>query len=109
MVARAEALAKPLASNPSGRRRGAVLVLTSFIVGIKTVDTNEALSFITRFVAWASIVVTASFGASDCRSGLPTAALASLAVAVALAACCSGAVQPRTLPPVEDRSSIGSS
>ena len=91
MVARAEALAKPLVIPTLLKQSvGAALitlVLTSLIVGIKTVDTNEALSFITRFpsVAWASIGVGLAYlGFGLVRSGLPLAALiASLAVAVA--------------------------
>jgi branched-chain amino acid transport system permease protein len=93
MVARAEALAKPLVIPTLLKQSiGAALialVLTSLIVGIKTVDTNEALSFTTRFpsVAWASIGVGLAYlGFGLVRSGMPLAALiASLAVGVAQA------------------------
>ena len=88
MVARAETLAKPLVIPTLLKQSvGASLVtlaLTILIVGIKTVDTNEALSFTTRFpsVAWASIGVGLAYlGFGLIRSGLPLIALlASLAV-----------------------------
>jgi branched-chain amino acid transport system permease protein len=91
MVARAESLAKPLVIPTLLKQSvGAALitlVLTFLIVGIKTVDTNEALSFTTRFpsVAWASIGVGLAYlGFGLVRNGLPLAALiASLAVAAA--------------------------
>src|SRR5437867_6050306 len=89
MVARAEALAKPLVIPTLLKQSiGAALVtlaLTFLIVGIRTVDTNEALSFETRFpsVAGASIGVGLAYlGFGLVRTGYPLAALiASLTVA----------------------------
>jgi branched-chain amino acid transport system permease protein len=89
MVARAESIAKPLVVPALVKQSlGAALItlaLTVIMVGIKTVDTNEALSFVTRFpsVAFASIGVGLAYlGFGLVRTGYPLAALiASLAVA----------------------------
>ena len=92
MVARAETLAKPLVIPGLVKQSvGAALVtlaLTILIVGIQTIDTNENLSFATRFpaVAWSSIGVgLAYFGFGLVRNGHPVPALiGSLAVTALL-------------------------
>ncbi len=89
MVARAEQLTKPVVVPALVKQSiGAALItliLTIIMVGIKTVDTNEALSFTTRFpsVAWASIgvgVAYLGFGLVRAGHALPPL-VASLAVA----------------------------
>src|SRR5262249_51353347 len=90
MVARAEALSKPLVIPTLLKQSaGAALVtaaLTILMVRIKTVDTNEALSFDTRFssVAWASIGVGLAYlGLGLVRNGLSLVALIASLVVVA--------------------------
>jgi branched-chain amino acid transport system permease protein len=90
MVARAESLSKPLII-PGLAKESAVaalvtLALTLLIVGVKTVDTGEALAFTTRFasVAWAAIGVGLGrfgFGLIRTRHALP-ALIGGLVVAV---------------------------
>ena len=89
MVARAEPLAKPIVVPDLVKEAiiaGLVMIaLTVLMVGIKTVDTNEALSFTTRFgaVLWAgAIVALGRLGFGLVRTGRPGLALIGALVAL---------------------------